>query len=69
MQVQLATDQWCRRRIRLDGQSEDSTIKAGKQGGKPSLRSFHDTLLGHGSAPFWALRKLMLDGHNDVVLE
>ena len=40
-----------------------------QQGGKPSLRSFHDTLLSHGSAPFWALRKLMLDGHNDVVLE
>ena len=40
-----------------------------EQGGKPSLRSFHDTLLAHGSAPFWALRKLMLDGHNDVVLE
>ena len=40
-----------------------------EQGGKPSLRNFHDTLLAHGSAPFWALRKLMLDGHNDVVLE
>ena len=40
-----------------------------EQGGKPSLRSFHDTLLSHGSAPFWALRKLMLDGHNDVVLD
>jgi uncharacterized protein (DUF885 family) len=40
-----------------------------EQGGKPSLRAFHDQLLSHGSAPFWALRKLMLDGHNDVVLE
>jgi uncharacterized protein (DUF885 family) len=40
-----------------------------EQGGKPSLRAFHDTLLSHGSAPFWALRKLMLTGHNDVVLE
>jgi len=40
-----------------------------EQGGKPSLRAFHDTLLSHGSAPFWALRKLMLDGHNDVVLD
>jgi uncharacterized protein (DUF885 family) len=40
-----------------------------EQGGKPSLRAFHDTLLSHGSAPFWALRKLMLDSHNDVVLE
>lgn len=40
-----------------------------EQGGKPSLRAFHDTLLSHGSAPFWALRKLMLSSHNDVVLE
>jgi uncharacterized protein (DUF885 family) len=40
-----------------------------QQGGKPSLRAFHDALLAQGSAPFWALRKLMLDGHNDVVLE
>jgi uncharacterized protein (DUF885 family) len=40
-----------------------------ERGGKPSLRAFHDELLSHGSAPFWALRKLMLDGHNDVVLE
>src|SRR6187401_333511 len=40
-----------------------------QQGGKPSLRAFHDALLSHGSAPFWALRKLMLDGHNDVVLD
>ena len=40
-----------------------------EQGGKPSLRAFHDALLSHGSAPFWALRKLMLSSHNDVVLE
>ena len=40
-----------------------------EQGGKPNLRAFHDTLLSHGSAPFWALRKLMLDSHNDTVLE
>ena len=40
-----------------------------EQGGKPSLRNFHDALLAQGSAPFWALRKLMLDTHNDVVLE
>jgi uncharacterized protein (DUF885 family) len=40
-----------------------------EQGGKPSLRAFHDTLLSHGSAPFWALRKFMLSSHNDVVLE
>ena len=40
-----------------------------QQGGKPSLRAFHDTLLSHGAAPFWALRRLMLDGPSDVVLE
>jgi hypothetical protein len=40
-----------------------------EQGGKPNLRAFHDTLLSHGSAPFWALRKLMLETHNDTVLE
>jgi len=39
------------------------------QGGKPSLRAFHDALLPHGSAPFWALRQLMLGGHADEVLE
>ena len=40
-----------------------------EQGGKPSLRAFHDTFLEHGSAPFWALRRLMLDSHHDAVLE
>ncbi|HYB97035.1 MAG TPA: DUF885 domain-containing protein [Vicinamibacterales bacterium] len=40
-----------------------------EQGGKPSLRAFHDALLSHGAAPFWALRKLMLTTHNDTVLE
>ena len=40
-----------------------------EKGGKPSLRAFHDELLSHGSAPFWALRKLMLDSHHDAVLE
>jgi uncharacterized protein (DUF885 family) len=40
-----------------------------EQGGKPSLRAFHDTLMSHGSAPFWALRKLMLKSHGDAVLE
>jgi len=40
-----------------------------EQGGKPSLRAFHDALLAQGAAPFWALRRLMLDRHNDVVLE
>ena len=40
-----------------------------EQNGKPSLRAFHDALLSHGSAPFWALRKLMLQSHHDAVLE
>ncbi len=41
-----------------------------QQGGKASLRAFHDALLAQGSAPFWALRKLMLtDGASDAVLE
>jgi len=40
-----------------------------EQGGKPSLRNFHDALLSHGSAPFWALRRLMLKHHDDVVME
>lgn len=48
-----------------------------QQPGKPSLRAFHDALLGCGSAPLWALRRLMLgstnDGHSarpaDAVLE
>jgi len=40
-----------------------------QQGGKPSLRAFHDAFLAQGSAPFWALRRLMLDGPSDVVLE
>jgi uncharacterized protein (DUF885 family) len=40
-----------------------------QQGGKPSLRSFHDALLAHGAAPFWALRRLMLDDATGAVLE
>jgi uncharacterized protein (DUF885 family) len=40
-----------------------------EQGGKPSLRAFHDAFLAQGAAPFWALRKLMLDSHHDAVLE
>jgi uncharacterized protein (DUF885 family) len=35
-----------------------------QQGGKTSLRAFHDTLLSHGSAPLWALRRLMLGSGN-----
>ena len=33
-----------------------------QQGGKPSLRAFHDALMAQGAAPFWALRQLMLGG-------
>jgi uncharacterized protein (DUF885 family) len=40
-----------------------------EQDGKPSLRAFHDAFLGHGSAPFWALRALMLRAHAGDVLE
>jgi uncharacterized protein (DUF885 family) len=40
-----------------------------QQGGKPSLRGFHDALLAQGAAPFWGLRQLMLGGHADDVLE
>jgi uncharacterized protein (DUF885 family) len=40
-----------------------------QQGGKPSLRAFHDALLAQGSAPIWALRRLMLQTttDNDVI--
>jgi uncharacterized protein (DUF885 family) len=37
-----------------------------QQGGKASLRTFHDTLLSHGAAPFWALRQLMLGESHDA---
>lgn len=40
-----------------------------QQGGKASLRAFHDALLAQGAAPFWALRQLMLDDPGDAVLE
>ena len=41
-----------------------------QQGKAFSLRSFHDTLLGHGTAPFWAHRRLLLgEGVQDDVLE
>ncbi len=39
-----------------------------QQGKSFSLRGFHDTLLGNGTAPFWLHRKLML-GHEDDLLE
>ena len=31
-----------------------------QQGGKFSLRAFHDAVLAQGSAPFWAHRRLLL---------
>jgi uncharacterized protein (DUF885 family) len=40
-----------------------------QQGGKYSLRSFHDAVLSQGSAPFWALRRLLLDETVDASLE
>ena len=36
-----------------------------QQGKAFSLRSFHDTLLGNGTAPFWLHRQLLLDGDGD----
>jgi uncharacterized protein (DUF885 family) len=40
-----------------------------KQGGRYSLRAFHDAVLAQGSAPFWALRRLLLDETVDASLE
>jgi hypothetical protein len=40
-----------------------------QRGGKFSLRTFHDTLLGQGTAPFWAHRRLMLGNDTAAVLE
>jgi len=40
-----------------------------QQGKAFSLRAFHDTLLGNGTAPFWLHRALMLGGNNDELLE
>ncbi len=39
------------------------------QGGKFSLRTFHDTVLGQGNAPFWAHRRLLLGDTSDAVLD
>jgi uncharacterized protein (DUF885 family) len=39
-----------------------------REGAKFSLKTFHDTLLGQGAAPFWAHRQLLLgDGSGDVL--
>ena len=40
-----------------------------QQGKAFSLRTFHDTLLGNGSAPFWLHRQLMLTDDSGDVLE
>jgi uncharacterized protein (DUF885 family) len=40
-----------------------------QQGGKYSLRGFHDAVLSQGSAPFWALRRLLLNETVDASLE
>jgi uncharacterized protein (DUF885 family) len=40
-----------------------------RRGGRGSLRAFHDALLGAGAAPFWALRRLLLDDQPGAVLE
>ena len=38
-------------------------------GSKYSLRGFHDAVLAQGSAPFWALRRFLLDETTDASLE
>jgi len=40
-----------------------------EQGGRFSLRAFHDTLLANGTMPFWAHRRLMLGEHSGDLLE
>jgi uncharacterized protein (DUF885 family) len=40
-----------------------------QQGGKYSLRTFHDAVLAQGNAPFWAHRRLLLAEHADASLE
>ena len=40
-----------------------------QQGGKFSLRAFHDTVLAQGSAPFWAQRQLLLGDSRSPALE
>ena len=40
-----------------------------QQGGRYSLRAFHDAVLSQGSAPFWALRRLLLGETVDASLE
>jgi hypothetical protein len=40
-----------------------------QQGGKFSLRTFHDTVLGQGTAPFWAHRRLLLQDTSNGLLD
>lgn len=40
-----------------------------QQGKAFSLRTFHDTLLSNGTAPFWLHRELMLGSNAGDVLE
>src|SRR5688572_26538652 len=40
-----------------------------QQGGKYSLRNFHDTLLAQGNAPFWAQRRLLLGPNSGDMIE
>jgi len=40
-----------------------------RQGGKYSLRTFHDAVLAQGNAPFWAHRRLLLDETTDATLD
>jgi len=40
-----------------------------QQGKAFSLRAFHDTLLGNGTAPFWLHRKLMLGADDGELLD
>jgi uncharacterized protein (DUF885 family) len=40
-----------------------------QQGGKFTLRAFHDAVLAQGSAPFWAHRRLLLGDTSDAVLD
>jgi uncharacterized protein (DUF885 family) len=40
-----------------------------QQGGKFSMRAFHDAVLAQGNAPFWAHRRLLLEDLSDAVLE
>jgi uncharacterized protein (DUF885 family) len=40
-----------------------------REPGTFSMRTFHDAVLAHGNAPFWAHRGLLLDDASDAMLE